>query len=233
MGGPRRLLHQRKEIPKASRKKLFFGVLLAVPLLSSCVIAQASPLPKSKNVYAQKECKPDIRKLLEPGEKIIESICRPNRDFVLTNANLYIFRKHDKTEGDITLVSSCSIRDLEDTMGNGLVGWAASDDTAFILTHDRTLTLVPAALRGDTLPAYRIPFNVENAKIMFHAGKLFIAGKEQLMVATFSGKVKSKTYSFFLKTKDRNFFESQGRLFFGNQKEKIEIRITREKVELR
>jgi hypothetical protein len=222
------------------RKKLFFPSLISVVSLISCApVAHALPAqdPATKLLTSdmmRKSCAPEAEKQLRRGEKIVEAICRRSRDYVFTGKSLLVFTRHDEelVPSKITLKSSHSRTDMRGILSPGHVDWTASDDSAFFLTQDKVLTVIPAQGMGETVDTYTMPFDVRNAKLWYQSGRLFIAGDEEMMVTSFGLKTKASLIPYILRTKDRDFFQHAGKLFFGNERERIEIRFEGDRVRL-
>jgi hypothetical protein len=223
------------------RKSLFFSTVALIATLASGTVT-ANALPQRdirkfslKEDIQKRECNPDVERLLKKGERIQESICMINHDFVLTNTSLIIVNRHnpDRQKGGIKIVASFSKTDMRDIFKQGHVDWAASEETVFFLTKDGVLTLIPVEQMGDTVEAYRLSCNVKNAKLAYHSDHLFIAGQGEIIATSFSNGVSSVSVPFSLEVKNPDFFESAGKLFFGNGKQKVEIKINGEEVQLR
>lgn len=223
------------------RKKLFFPALMvALSFVSCSAPAQALPVqqPLSKLHYSErmrKSCASEAEGYLLPGEKVVEAICRRSRDYVFTGKSLLIFTRHDQALGDsgMRLRSSHSRTDIQGILSAGHVDWTASDESAFFLTRDKVLTVIPAEGMGDTVDTYRVPFDVQSAKLWYQSGRLFIAGEEEMMVSTFGLKMDARLIPYIMRSKERDFFQRSGKLFFGNERERIEIRMDGGRVELR
>ena len=225
------------------KKNLFFSSIALIATLTSCA-PNVNALPRrtlrhpaiSESIQRPK-CNPEVSQWLERGEKVRESICREEHTFVLTNTSLLIVNNKSGTPNlyrtDMDLVAAYSRTDMQDILRAGNVDWTASDDTAFFLTKDRRITLIPVGEIGETLESYEIDFNVQSAKLAYRNNHLLIAGKGEMLVATFSKGMQASAIQFGLEAANADFFESKGRLFFGNGQERIEIIIKGREVQLR
>lgn len=236
MGGPKRLLHFRKEDAKAAgtpqtRRKLFFSSLLTIPLLTACA-STAHALPRRPEVPdphfgTKASCDADYRSALKRGERVREIACTKARTYVLTNKSMLVFHNNEQeTVGDgVRLKLSYSRTDMSDIHKRGLVAWAQSDDRAYFLTRDGSLSIIPADEMGPTIKAYQLPFDVSKARMIHRSGILLIAPlSENLLVMSFSKSVKFRILP--ISGTEGEFFERGGKLFFGKRdSDFLEIRM--------
>jgi hypothetical protein len=222
------------------RKRLFFPFLMIATSFAACSgPARALPVqqPPSKlpaSDIMRKSCASEAQRHLLPGEKVREAICRGRRDYVFTGKSLLIFTRYDQElEGsDVRLRSSHSRTDVRGILSAGHVDWTASEDSAFFLTRDKVLTVIPAEGMRDTVDTYAVPFDVANAKLWYQSGRLFVAGDDEMMVSTFGIKMNARLIPYIMRSKERDFFQHAGKLFFGNERERVEIRFEGDRVRL-
>lgn len=225
--------------PKVSKRLCFSSLALAIAL-SACSHADApqhaqvgrppireSIMQREAQLRPEKSCGLSGEGWLHEGERMLGSICKEGTLFVLTDRSILI--GDGEARMDPTYFSEMRVggertrTDVQEALGNGLVDWTASGDMAFILTSDRVLTLVPAGDVGEQLDTYNIPIDVSDAKMAHHGGFLFIAGKERLFAASFSGEWNWRNIPMRLDARDPDFFESGGKLFYGDGKRRVEI----------
>jgi hypothetical protein len=229
----RKSLAFKKEKPKMT-KNLFFSTLAFAAAITSCAPA-VTALPRREVITAptisepirrtERACRVDPRNWLRKGERIRGTLCRDGRIFALTGESLLMGREANRGFffSDITLESSHSRTDMRDILKTGLVDWTASHDTAYFLTKDRMLTPIPVGELGEQMNSYEMPVEYANAKMEFHRDFLLIAGSGKLMAVSFDPHIDTREIPFTLSAKNADFFQNEGKLFFGNERERIEI----------
>lgn len=215
-------------------KNLFFSTLAFVGAITACAPA-VTALPRREITRtpaiseplrrSEKACKADPRNWLQKGERIRGTVCREGRIFALTDASLLIGQEAGREFffSDITLESSHSRTEMGDILKAGLVDWTASYDAAYFLTRDRMLTPIPVGDLGEQLNSYEIPAAYLGGKMEFHNEVLLIAGAGKMMAISFDPVVDSREIPFSLSEKNADFFQREGRLFFGNERKSVEI----------
>ncbi|MBN2497101.1 MAG: hypothetical protein JXR96_21085 [Deltaproteobacteria bacterium] len=163
------------------------GSLAAVGLLWQAPVAHVESAGRSPAVSGHAGrggCKPDVGRLIEDGEKVLATVCRQRVQFVLTDRKLHIlFPDAEKVPLDDGRSSQVSVRlasssvDMRALLEAGYVSCAASDETFFLLTCDRRLTLLPVHQRADDLRVFQLGRGVNPGvtKMAFFKGLLFIA----------------------------------------------------------
>jgi len=236
MGGPKRLLHSRRDTPaqgKAPGKKrrLFFSSLLTIPLLTACATS-AHALPRRPELTERRfegkaACDVDYRSALEKGERVRRIACTKARTYVLTDRSMLVFSstEEESVEDGVRLKLAYTRTDMSDIYKRGLVSWAQSDDTAYFLTKDGQLSPISAGNLGKTIQTYQLPFDVSKAKMVHRSGMLFIAPLSgNLLVMTFEGTVRFRILP--VPDIEGGFFERRDKLFFGKRgSNETEIRI--------
>ena len=237
MGGPKRLLHFRRENPKESRipkprRRLVFSTLLTVPMLTACTTTVHAlprrPVLPERYFEKKSSCDVDHSSALGKGEKVREIACTKGRTYVLTNKSMLVFTKGEgeSEEEGIHLKLQYSRTDMSDIYKRGLVSWTQSYDAAYFLTKDGTLSPISASGDlGSTIKTYQLPFDVSKARMIHRSGMLFIAPLSgNLLVMSFTKTVRFRILPMSATRGD--FFERRGKLFFGKQGSDImEIRI--------
>ncbi len=229
----RKSLAFKREKPTMT-KNLFFSTLAFAATITSCAPA-VTALPRREIQRettitetirrTERACRVDPRNWLRKGERLRGTVCRDGRIFALTEGSLLIGREAtgDFFFSDITLESSHSRTDMAGILRAGLVDWTASQDTAYFLTRDRMLTPIPVGDMGERLNSYEIPAAYLSGKMEFHNDFLLIAGAGKIMAVSFDPHLDSREIPFRLRTKTADFFQREGKLFFGNERERIEI----------
>lgn len=224
----------KREKPTIS-KNLFFSTLAFMAAITACA-PTVTALPRreirrevtiSESIRrAERSCKLDARDWLMKGERLKATVCRNGRLFALTDTSLLIGTEVEERTfffSDITLESSHSRTDMRGILKAGLVDWTASEDTAYFLTRDRMLTPIPVGEMGDEMTSYEIPAAYVNGRITFHNEFLLIAGAGRMMAISFDPILDSRELPLRIKGSDADFFQNGGKLYFGNEREKVEI----------
>lgn len=228
--------------PKMYKKLVFGSVLLAS--CSACAPAAAVPVPDRPRLapprvepprrHSRRACAPEAEVILHPQERLRGSICLGNRDFVLTDENLFVISRRsgslESPMGEIEMRYSYSRTDMSNLLSRGLVGWQASEDTVFFLTRDGTLTLIPNERMGDTVPSYQMPFSTDGMgsnRMVFWRGFLLVAPLSgDALVMSFSDGAAARYISLGTQPSTSGFYESGQRLFFGPKGHGTEIRMS-------
>lgn len=237
--------------PKLVKKLGFSGIALLLAVTTNCATAEAipkdrtvaRPAPVSAQAPARRapmapplrsECMPDMEPIrVREGERRIETVCRGGREFVMTDSSLYIRSREDERDfengREIRLQAHITITDMRGYAGRGIVDWEPAGDSVAILTRsDSTLTVIPDSEMGDTVPVYRMPFDVSGVtrdRMAYHRGHLFIAppGGDTL-VLSFGQNEGSRLIPLRSARPDAGFFMKGERLFFGrNGAEESEV----------
>lgn len=228
----KRLAHRREGVPKPEQRKMLFFRSMTLPLvlaaaISTCSMANTpatvNALPRKFVAYKDvKPCTPN-RSLLQKGEKIKETRCLKDKKLILTDTSLLVV--HDSGQEGATIELSSTRTDMRNVLERGLVAWSQSDDTAYFLTKDKKLTLIPLKDMGDTISTYTMPFDVGNVKMIHFNNMLFMAPVAgEVARLSFSDGVDVKTMTLALNVKNPDFFVSGNVLYFGEKKgEKVEI----------
>jgi len=228
----KRLAHRREGVPKPEQRKMLFFRSMTLPLvlaaaISTCSMANTpatvNALPKKFVTYKDvKPCAPD-KSLLQDGEKIKETRCLKDKKLILTDTSLLVI--HDSNQEGAVIELTSSRTDIRSVLERGLVAWSQSDDTAYFLTKDRKLTLIPLEDMRDTITTYTLPFDVDNLKMVHFNNMLFMAPiAGEVARLTFSDGVDVATMPIKMNAKNPDFFVSDQTLFFGEKKgEKVEI----------
>ncbi len=215
-------------------KNLFFSTLAFAAAITACA-PTVTALPRRETITAptisepirraERACKVDPRNWLRKGERIRETLCREGRVFALTGESLLMGREANREFffSEITLESSHSRTDMREILRAGLADWTASHEAAYFLTRDRMLTPIPVGDMGEQLSSYELPHEYINAKMEYHNDFLLIAGAGKLMAISFDPVLDSREIPFTLNAKNADFFQRNGKLFFGNERERIEI----------
>jgi|GEM_PF-2555155 len=248
MGGVKRLGHSK--IQARAKKDILRGGRFAVAALSvllsslgSCA-SSAAPVPRAPEITrfhmgsgteASTRRPPrcaEYSSFLRPGERAIDSICLQNTTYVRTNSSILIIPTSTAVEGGDSL--SVSLSHSRVNIGNlvriGIVDWAASDDTIFILTRDRRLNPIPRrGFVSSTRTRHVINGDITDAEMQFHAGLLFIGPvSDHLMVMSFSSGFQARAIPLpdqMCARENQEFIFNRGRLFFGESEGKqVEIR---------
>jgi hypothetical protein len=229
-------------------KSLVFATALAAALSACSPPAHAIPrrdpiLEESRAMRApispqeeipQARCLPEITSLgLEAGETVTETVCRGNREFVLSDRALYIrtVTNDGEAEGSsIRLISYHSRTDMSSILARGLVDWEATEDACYFLARDRRLTVLPNEGMEDTVPVFELPFEtagLSRNRMIFHFGHLFIAPPEgDIIMMAFTPQFSSTFLPIRSAGRRAGFFTRGDRLFFGRKGiEEREIRI--------
>ena len=159
--------------------------------------------------------------ILDAGERLAGVSCRGERAFVLSDRSLVIARPaHDPDlDGDgISFVASYSRTDMRSILAPGLVSWTQSDNAAYFLTRDGTLTEIPAENMGSMIPSFSIPYEVQGAQMAHHGGYLFLATRSGNMVVI-SGQ-DSAVIPFRTSVGNPAFYLSNGTLFSAGKESK-------------
>ena len=218
------------------------SALLSIPLLASCSMAvHAAPAREPQKVQAaapQRRCDRTAEVILEPGERVIESVCGTSHDFILTSMNVVSLPRPAPEEafGNFSPAYRYSKTDVSAILSRGLVDWEATAGAFFFLTKDRALTVVPSE-RTETVeaPVYRMPFDVKGItmdrsrdRMAYFAGYLFIAPPAgRAVVLSFSNGIDAR-YVDLPQENDSGFRIEERRLFFGKNTEiKIKENIDR------
>jgi hypothetical protein len=230
----RRLAFNREK--PESKKTLFFSAIGFAAALSACAAATTAPARYSSQKpeihrpvvseplrTEEETCGAEVEPALEEGEKVEGKICKSGRLFTLTDNALYI---GNKAAPGISLdgieVESHSTRtEMAEILKSGLVDWTASYDTAYFLTKDGMLTIVPAGDLEKGYATYKVSGKYE--KIEHHNDLLFIAGQDSIRMMSFGPDMESAEIQFASGIENADFFHLHGRLFFGNEREKVEI----------
>lgn len=176
-------------------------------------------------------CFPNIAAVaMERGEKVRESICSGNREFILTDRALHIRTRVMERErfgnAEITLDNYSSRTDMREMIARGIVDWEATETACYFLTRDRRLTVMPNDEMGGSIPEYTLPFetaNIPRNRMIFHSGFLFIAPLSgDALVMSFGENPDSR----FLSLPPAGGFSVRGNmLFFGIKGNEREIRM--------
>lgn len=220
----------KKEKPKII-KSLFFSAA-AIALAACAAPARIAPRPEirapsiSETIQVPEQtCDIDPRQWLQEGERVDETICRDGLLFALTNTSLLIGRSSGRTFffEEIALESSHSRTDMGQIIDTGISDWTASQDFAYFLTRDSVLTPIPVGELGEQLNSYVIPQMYRSGRMAYHNDFLLIAGEGTLMAVSFHPRADSREFPLRIGLEGSDFFTRERRLFFGNERERIEI----------
>lgn len=213
---------------------------MALPLLScmtiACGSAHASPAkrPEQQPKAEQSTAKPKCTHEFDIGndEKVIDRICRPGKEFVLTDKYLRIYFEDDKP---IFLSPTMEIKgsyeakkEIANVLAPGLAAWVATERYCYFLAKNGELDMIPNKKDGPTYSSFAMPFpttNITKGKMFFHSGFLFIAGPYG-DTGVVDEATKQTTMIRLPPTRDAAFFTKGDRLFYGiNGFAEAEIRI--------
>ncbi len=228
--------------PKMVKKLGFSGIALLLAVTANCATAGALPrdraVARPEPAAAQapaarraplpplrSDCMPDMEPIrVRTGERRMETVCRGGREFVMTDSSLYIRTRENEREiedgREIRLQAHITITDIRDYAERGIVDWEPTEDSVAILTRsDRTLTVIPDSEMGETVPVYRMPFDVSGVtreRMAYHRGHLFIAPPQgDALVMSFGQNEGSRLIPLRSSLPDAVFFRKGERLFFG------------------
>ncbi len=166
------------------------------------------------------------------GDGPYEKRCSYGNQVVLTGGTLLVGRyegpSHPFTRMDLR--PGFRERDISGILEPGLVDLVVSPDDIFILNRDSVLIKMPVGDIGEWLERYEVPFDVSDAKLSYHKKFVIVADNEHLAIAT-ADSLHSATFSISLDAVRPYFFECNGDLFFGDEKENVEIRIKGRRLE--
>jgi hypothetical protein len=226
-------------------RKLAYTLAFSLPLIAACH-AHAVPARDTTPIEAAREaqeaprtgktgpaCGTGLEGVLQPGENVLEAVCRFGREYVMTDASLLIVTRPSPTLtfDPIVLSMHASRTDMQQMREQGIADWEPSEDSVFILTkNDRTLTRLPNEGMGATVPAYTMPFDTSmlgSDSMVYYSGFLFIAPRGgEVTVFSFGEDVRSGTLPLRSRYDDAGFFMRQDKLIFGKAGlEETEIRV--------
>lgn len=171
-------------------------------------------------------CFPDIARMtMERAERVTETVCRGNREFVLTDRALYIRTRVDQRldmqDSEVTLNNYYSRTDMRGLIARGIVDWEATESACYILTRDRKLTVLANEDIGETVPEFELEFETSGLgrnRMFVHSGFLFIAPLSgETLVMSVADHMDSRFLPLVSSDAREGFFLSQNRLFFGRK----------------
>ncbi len=225
--------------PKMVKKLGFSGIALLLAVTANCATAGAIPRdhavarPEPAAPAARRaplpplrsDCMPDMEPIrVRAGERRVETVCSNGREFVMTDSSLYIRTRENEREmedgREIRLQAHITITDIRDYAARGIIDWEPTEDSVAILTRtDRTLTVLPDSDMGETVPVYRMPFDVSGVtrdRMAYHRGHLFIAPPQgDTLVMSFGQNEGSRLIPLRSARPDASFIRRGERLFFG------------------
>ncbi|MDD5171708.1 MAG: hypothetical protein PHF60_01590 [Candidatus ainarchaeum sp.] len=161
-------------------RTLFFSALCgtALTLMVSCAHADAvsrlDSTSSKKNVPAwvpdkpkkeglQGKCGADFSRALRKGEKVVESKCTDNYEFVLTSENLRVFPRQTseaQQEGGISVSFSNMSIEMKDLLRSGVIDWEATDKSCYFLLRNGTMVFIPMDMEEKSVTTYKLQFDV-------------------------------------------------------------------------
>ncbi len=243
--------------PRLLKRLGFSGIALLLATTTNCgtacAIPQSSTVERIQNVTraqqprrggrpslvgpAHSNCMPEMEEItVRPGERRLESVCRADREYVLTDSSLYMRRRESGRdmmgETEIRLLAHTSITDISGYASMGIVRWLPTEDSVLIITRDdRRLTILPDENMGETVPSYVLPFDlagVTRQRVAYQSGFLFIAPPaSDMLVMGFGDHAGAALLHIRSSGGSDGFYTRDGRLFFGvKEGEGREIRIS-------
>ncbi|NYZ73534.1 hypothetical protein H0O00_00155 [Candidatus Micrarchaeota archaeon] len=249
----KRLAYQdgkKAERPKQS-KNLFFGAVCgaALTLFVSCAHAdliskKETPRPnrempawilakKPKNEEIKGKCGADLTAAVKEGEKIVESICTDNYEYVLTQDDILIFpRKKPESMDvyDVKVTFSHMTLGVKNMIKVGVVDWEASDEGAYLLLRNKKVVMVPRESDELAAPTFELYFDVASMgkeRMAYLNGYVVLAMPSGDILFLKDGE--KRVRPSHISGPDATLHKTAGRLFFGKKDgADVEIKIDKD-----
>ncbi len=170
--------------------------------------------------------------MLAKGEKVLATACIQDRAFVLTDRRLYATTSMDEESGVMKVLAGTIWFDISEAYEKGIVAWAHSYDTCYILTKDGKLApiFVDETEKNQGRTVYTMPFPVDGAKMAEFKGWVFLAvDDENVMAFRFNEKADHKSL-LINAYRGAEFTIKNGRLFYGGKEGITEIKVEKGRI---